>query len=69
MPEEIIITGEELVQNHRLKTMPGRLADAVVHRRLVSKKGAKQVVGSVSAFNFPGSYTASVVSGQFPSIG
>jgi len=40
-----IITGEELVQNHHLKTMPGRLADVAVHRRLIAKKGAKQGVG------------------------
>jgi hypothetical protein len=64
-----IITGEELVQNHRVKTMPGRLADAVVHRRLVAKKGAKQVLGSVLAFTFPCSCTASGVFGSFPSIG
>ena len=64
-----IITGEELVQNHRLKTMPGRLEDAVVHRRLVSKKGAKRVWGAVGACNCPCSCPASVVFGQLPAIG
>src|SRR5262249_50939302 len=48
-----IITGEELVQNHHLKTMPGRLADVAVHRRLVEKKGAKQVVGQFQRSTSP----------------
>src|SRR5262245_20447729 len=48
-----IITGEKLVQNHRLKTMPGRLEDAVVQRRLVSKKGAKRVLGGSFSVQLP----------------
>ena len=49
--------------------MPGRLEDAVVHRRLVSKKGAKRVWGAVGACNCPCSCPASVVFGQLPAIG
>jgi hypothetical protein len=48
-----IITGQELVQNHRFITLPDRLADAIVPQHLVSKKGAKRLLGAVLTFNSP----------------
>ena len=67
--QRVIVIGQELGQTHHFKSMPGRLEDAAVHQRLVSKKRRTRVLGAILAFNFPLKLSGCVVLGQLPSIG